>query len=256
MASRRRLIDRLVDRGALQRWARLADRAEGMDRTDLRGARGRAMALRRHLDQVIRVADVRLSRPQDGPVAVSRGPGVDWAWRPAPWCEPVEGVARVAVASGTAFGAGMTVHHDCQRSEVTIRQVRHPEPAARSTFGVDLDVLGFDGTYLSLAIELPPEAAAGLRRHHLVGLRVAVTAEAPVSILARLNVRHGPNLVQVVRDLGAPGPEVAVEFDLAFSDLNETRVERSWIDLILAAPAMNRLALRDVTMFRRPRAAF
>jgi hypothetical protein len=48
--------------------------------------------------------------------------------------------------------------------------------------------------------------------------------------------------------------EVMVEFDLAYSKMNEKRVERLWVDLIFEGPEMNQVILRDVTFSRRPRA--
>ena len=46
-----------------------------------------------------------------------------------------------------------------------------------------------------------------------------------------------------------------VEFDLAYSKLNEKRVEKAWIDLIFEGPEMNQVVIRDLTFSRRPRAA-
>ena len=45
-----------------------------------------------------------------------------------------------------------------------------------------------------------------------------------------------------------------MEFDLAYCDLNEKRIEKAWLDLIFEGPAMNQITLRDVTMCRYPRA--
>jgi hypothetical protein len=58
-----------------------------------------------------------------------------------------------------------------------------------------------------------------------------------------------------VRELPLNSEEIMVEFDLAYSNLNEKRVERAWIDLIFENPQMSQLVLRDVTFSRRPRAA-
>jgi hypothetical protein len=44
------------------------------------------------------------------------------------------------------------------------------------------------------------------------------------------------------------------EFDLAYSKLNEKRVEKLWLDLIIDRPAMNRILFKDVTFARYPRA--
>jgi hypothetical protein len=71
-------------------------------------------------------------------------------------------------------------------------------------------------------------------------------------MFARLNIRHGPNTEQVVREL-ATGDPVA-EFDLACTNVNERRIEALWLDLIIDRPAMNRIVFTDVTFARYPRA--
>ena len=45
-----------------------------------------------------------------------------------------------------------------------------------------------------------------------------------------------------------------VEFDLAYTKLNEKRVERIWLDLIFEGPEMNQVTIRDLTLSRYPRA--
>ena len=71
---------------------------------------------------------------------------------------------------------------------------------------------------------------------------------------ARLNVKHGPNLAQLVSDLPAEGGAVVVEFDLAHARIDDTRIERAWLDLIFNDMAMTGIALRDLVVSRRPRA--
>jgi hypothetical protein len=83
---------------------------------------------------------------------------------------------------------------------------------------------------------------------------VIVEMEKPLEIFARLNIKHGPNVEQIVRELPLNEEEVMVEFDLAYSKMNEKRVERLWVDLIFEGPEMNQVILRDVTFSRRPRA--
>ena len=48
---------------------------------------------------------------------------------------------------------------------------------------------------------------------------------------------------------------MSVEFDLAYSTLNEKRVEKAWVDIIFEGPQMNQVVLRDLTFSRRPRAS-
>jgi hypothetical protein len=149
---------------------------------------------------------------------------------------------------------GATVFHDCRRSELTVRQIRNTREADLAPFGFRMDVFRFDGSFLSLVLDLPAEAAQGLKLRHLVRLDVIVEMEKPLEIFARLNIKHGPNVEQIVRELPLGDEEVMVEFDMAYTKVNEKRIERLWVDLIFEGPEMNQIILRDVTLSRRPRA--
>jgi hypothetical protein len=101
---------------------------------------------------------------------------------------------------------------------------------------------------------LPPEAVRGLKARHLVRVDAMIDADRPLKAYARLNVRHGPNVAQIVRELPRLAGEVVVEFDLAYAKLDDTRIERAWLDLIFNDAAMSGIALRDLVVSRRPRA--
>ena len=45
------------------------------------------------------------------------------------------------------------------------------------------------------------DAARGLKQKHLIRLDVIVEMEKPLEIFARLNIKHGPNVEQIVREL-------------------------------------------------------
>ncbi len=225
-----------------------------MDLESLRSARTRARALRRELDRVISESDHRLSFPIIGSNAMRKQQGTDWAWRPDLWrgAIPTPGIA--SVPSRATICDGATVFHDCQRSELTTRQIRNTREADLAPFGFRMDVFRFDGSFLSLVVDLPEAAVTGLKLRHLIRLDVTVEMEKPLEIYARLNVKHGPNLEQIVRELPLNEEEVMVEFDLSYSKISEKRVERMWVDLIFEGPEMNQIILRDVTFSRRPRA--
>ena len=57
------------------------------------------------------------------------------------------------------------------------------------------------------------------------------------------------------RELPLDQQDVMVEFDLAYSRMNEKRVEKIWLDLIFEAPDMNQVVIRDLTFSRHRRAA-
>lgn len=249
-----RLIERFLHRRTLRRWGRLADAAASMNLDALRHARGRAWSLRRRIDRVIHEADYRLALPVIGSNAMRRPVGSDWAWRPTLWRGAIPVPGQASVPGRAEICEGTTLFHDCRRSELTLRQIRNTREVDLAPFGMRLDVFRFDGSFLSLALDLPPEAVEGLRQRHLIQLEAVVEMEKPLEIFARLNIRHGPNVEQVVRELPLVAEEVKVEFDLAYTRMKEKRVEKLWIDLIFEGPEMNQIILRDVIVSRRPRA--
>ncbi|MBW7922918.1 MAG: hypothetical protein H3C51_12580 [Rubellimicrobium sp.] len=239
-------------RRSLARWGRATARAERAALADLRRQSGQALALRATLDGFLVRAGARLAQPRGGAGDPPWPPGADWHWRPPFWHVPTSPAGLAGAASRTRIGDGITLFHDCAESGLTLRQIQGA--ADGPAFALALDVLDFDGSFLSLAIDLPPGAVAGLQRRHLVGLALDLAAERAAEIFARLNIRHGPNTEQQVRELPASSGRVTVEFDLAYTRLNEKRVEAAWLDLIFDKPAMNRIVLGDLTLARYPRA--
>lgn len=248
------LIDRVAQKRAQRRWARAAAAAETLELTQLRALRSRARQLRRELDRVIHTAEGRMALPLIGSTAIQKPMGSDWGYRPQLWRGPLDRPGASAVSSKTAIGDEVTVFHDCTFSELMIRQIRNTREKDLAPFGLRMEVFRFDGSFMSLVVELPPEAVKGLSRRHLMRLEPIVETEKPVEIFARLNVRHGPNTEQIVRELPLHQDDVFVEFDLAYTKLNEKRVEKMWLDLIFEGPEMNQIVLRDLTFSRRPRA--
>jgi hypothetical protein len=255
MAKRRvSLIEKLFFRRSLKRWAFYGDQAGQSDVETLTRLAQWARALRRNLDRVIHAAEFRLALPLIGSNAMRKPLGTDWSWRPTLWKGPLEVPGMASVPSRAPIAPGATVFHDCRRSELTVRQIRNTRESDIAPFGFRMDVFRFDGSFLSLVLDLPDEAARGLKLRHMIRLDVIVEMEKPLEIFARLNIKHGPNVEQIVRELPLAEEEVMVEFDLAYSKINEKRVEKLWVDLIFEGPEMNQVILRDVTLSRRPRA--
>jgi hypothetical protein len=248
-------LDKAVFAAGLRRWAHLSSKSKTMDLSELRQNRNRARRLRSHLDHLIHVAEERLALPMIGNQAFPRPVDADWAWRPELWCGPLPVPGMSSVASKSMLGAEATLFHDCAQSELTLRQIRNIREADLAAYGLRLDVFKFDGSYLSLAIDLPEAAARGLKRNHLIRVETIVEMEKPLEIFARLNIKHGPNTEQIVRELPLNEEDIHVEFDLAYTKLNEKRVEKMWLDLIFEGPQMNQVILRDLTFSRRRRAA-
>lgn len=245
-----------LEQRVLRRWTRLARQADRLDHTSLRRLRSAAATWRDRLNRVIHAADGQLALPHIGSHAIQKPLGTDWAFRPEPWSGSLPVIGQVAVESRTPIGGSATIFHDCRISELTYRQLRNQSEQDLAPFGLRLDVFRFDGSFLSLVIDLPGDAVLGLEKRYIIRLDTLVETEKPLEIYARLNVRHGPNTEQIVRELPKGGPDRSAEFDLAYTRLNEKRIEKMWLDVIFEGPEMNQIILRDLTVTRRPRAEF
>lgn len=239
----------------MRRWARAARNAADTEVGELRSQRSAARLLRSHLDRLIHRADERLALPAFGSTSFPRPHNADWSWRPELWRGPLSRPGASTVQTKSMLGDEVTLFHDCASSELTFRQLRNQREADLAPYGLRMDVFKFDGSFLSLVIDLPHDAVHGMRKTHLLGMTAIVEMEKPLEIFGRLNIRHGPNTEQIVRELPLKQQNATVEFDLAYSKLNEKRVEKAWIDLIFEGPEMNQITLRDLTFTRRPRAA-
>ncbi len=248
------LIGRLLQRRVRRGWELLADTADELALHDLKRYRGMARRLERPLGRFIHKADRRLAQPVSGTGAIQTPIGTDWNWRPELWRGPITPRGQATVASGMALGGQVTVFHDCRIPELTCRQISNTGKFDLAPFGLCMDVFRFDGSFLSLSIALPAEAITGLGKRHVLRMDAIIETERPLDIFMRLNIRHGPNTERVVRAMPPPEHEQVTEFDLAYTELNEKRIETAWVDVILEEPELNRIILRDITFSRRPRA--
>ncbi|MEE9388129.1 MAG: DUF6478 family protein [Paracoccaceae bacterium] len=249
-----RLLNNYFHRRVLRRLNRAMSLARTQDLYALRKTRVRARELRRLVDKILHIADGRLTLPLIGSNAIQKPLHSDWAYRPELWRGPLTPPGIAPAITKTRLGDEVQVFHDCKISEITLRQVRNTHGQDLAPFGLSIDVLKFDGSFLSLVIDLPNSGLDGLKLRHLMRMTLSIDLEQPLEIFARFNVKHGPNNEQLVREIEVIDGHAVVEFDLAYTNLNEKRLERAWVDLIFEGPQMNQIVLRDVTFSRRPRA--
>ena len=222
--------------------SKMAEDMRGLrDRLDVMSAQARSELL------------TRSSGTMDG---IERPDQCDWAVRPAPWSAEMRPRGVVGLASPQPLAGGITVFHDATSAEFSLRQERAPDWVVGPQFGLVLEVYRSDGSFISFVQDLPSSALVGLTRNHFISVRLTADREQPVEIYARLNVQHGPNQEQIVRQIEFDGTEGTAEFDLAYSKINEKRLEKAWLDLIIEGPKMTRIALWDMVMLRAPRADF
>ncbi|MEM6407643.1 MAG: DUF6478 family protein [Pseudomonadota bacterium] len=247
---------RRAHRRGLRQWDKAASDAETADLSHLRQIGSQAKQMRARVERVSHIADGRLALPRIGSNAIRKPAGSDWSMRPEIWRGPISPMGLASVATRTRLGSSATLFHDCTLSELTMRQVRNSRESDLAPFGLRMDVFRFDGSFLSLVLDLPDDSLQGLRRVHILRVDAVVATENPLEIFARLNIKYGPNVEQIVRELPVGDATPHVEFDLAHTKISEKRLERIWLDLIFEGPEMNEIYLRDVTFSRRPRADF
>ena len=248
------LLDQWRLRKAQARWSRAADAAPGLDPATLRSLRSEARVLRRQIDRVLHVAEYRLSAPSLSAPLPRQPLGTDWTWRPDVWRGPLPRPGVIAATDRTEVSEDLTLYHDCPLGEIALRQRRNVDPGDRAPFGLSVDVFGFRGSFLSLSIRLPDDEARTLRTRHVLRVDGLIGTERPLEGFARLNIRHGPNVAQMVSALPSDRREATADFDLAYSGVDDSRIDRAWLDLIFNEASLNRIRLTDITVSRRPRA--
>ena len=244
------VVDMLGARRARRRWAA----ARGGDLREMATLMRELRGLRSEADALLRAGERRMSA-RAGTMALPAQ--ADWGWRPEPWSAALMPGVWAGVAGGTVLAPGVKLFHDCPLAEIAIRQERVADAGARAPYRLAMDVLGFEGSFLSLAIDLPAPGVAGLGPAHIVEVAALLRQERRAEVFARLNVRHGPNTETLVHEFdmsAAPGGAVETSFDLGLEEINPRKVTHAWLDLIFEGPAMNAIALSDLTLTRRPRA--
>ena len=245
--------DKLILVSALRRWRGAMSVVDKAGPAALRRLQRTARRERHAIDDLLHRIEGQLSglvrREGD-----RKHPAADWIWRPQVWTGPLSVPGLVVAGSGSRFSDEISVFHDCTQPEIIL----HQKAVARATearhWALDCEVFRFDGSFLSLALALPNDALQGLTRRHLLQLQMALQFERPMRIYARLNIQNGPNLAQITEVVEVDGEEATVVFDLFGMSMNEKRLEKAWLDLILDVPQCNRLVVHDLVMNRYPRA--
>lgn len=240
----------------LKRWQRALREPRDLSSADLKRMNGDIRGMRDRLDTMAAQSRSALLTRTSGSDGIERPDQCDWATRPAPWSEEMRPRGIVGLNSPQPLPGGATVFHDANHAEMSLRQERAPHWAQGAQFGLVLEVYRSDGSFVSFVQDLPPEALVGLTRNHFITVNLVADREQPVEIYARLNIQHGPNVEQIVRQVEFEDTKGQAEFDLAYTKINEKRLEKAWLDLIVEGPKMTRVALWDMVVLRAPRADF
>ena len=176
-----------------------------------------------------------------------------WAWRPELWtlCCPTS--SGPVEQSGARLMPNTKVFFDDATCALIAQQFRNDISDGFAHYGVALELFQFEGSFLSLAIDLPDELYETFAKDELIGLSGAVFAERPTGFTVRLNIKHGPNTDQLIQAHDLNHSEIRAEFDLAHLNINVKRVEKIWLDLVFETPNFNRISVTDLAFYKRPR---
>ncbi|HRO13938.1 MAG TPA: DUF6478 family protein [Paracoccus sp. (in: a-proteobacteria)] len=254
----RRWLKDLTRTRTARQWAQQARNVGNLSQRRLRQLQNEAQVLRRDLDLFLTRAQARQEAEAGSADILDLPPGTDWRWRPRVLGARISPAGLAAPDSGTRLGDETGIWHDCPQRALILRQVPNRSATDLAAYGLQLETLGFGGSFLSISVDLPERALQGLTRSHVIRMDATLSVERPLSIYARLNVGHGPNTDEMLRHLGdlTPGApqRCVIEFDLHYLDMNERRLEKIWLDLIFEAPQMNSTVLRDLFLSRHLRA--
>lgn len=188
-----------------------------------------------------RYADVHAQLPDAPPRSEEQHVPGPWLMRVSP--------CRVFPGRGQTRLGEVELFHDGQICEVTCQQA-----VFEDELGVDIDALGFDGSYVSMVLQTPAGFRENLTRSTLIGATIDARDETNAPLHLRLNVRHGPNIERMVREVEVNRGRQMIEFDIFHTDVEPSDISEVWLDLILNNVRMNRFVIRGVQIFRRPRA--
>ncbi|MBD9526226.1 MULTISPECIES: DUF6478 family protein [Paracoccus] len=255
-----RWLDRKSRERAMRQWAEMAESVEFMAHGRIRGLADEAHALRASLNRFLMRGDRKASISRVALDALDLPGGTDWRWRPGFMAGHITPRGVAVPEPGTRLGDRAAVWHDCNERAMILEQVQNPRATDLSPFGMRLEVFGFTGSFLSISIDLPTEALEGLTRNHILRLETTLVLERPLNVYARLNIGHGPNTDEVLQHLhgleaGLQSQRV-IEFDLAYTEMNEKRLEKIWLDLIFESPGMSAVEIRELFLSRHLRADF
>ena len=88
----------------------------------------------------------------------------------------------------------IAVHHNDTDPELIVRQFKNMGVDDSAPFGLSVETYEFKGSFLSLAIDLPSDAATGLTNNHIFEVEGKLLLDPPMPVFVRLNVKHGPNV--------------------------------------------------------------
>ncbi len=167
--------ERRTRKRAQELWSRILSQADGLSLRNLIKLRSDAVKLADTARQFSQVASNEIGKSLAKNAEIAATKRADWAWRPE-----------------------VFFHSGCVRTQINPEMIVRQTPTLRSTnlapFDFVMEVYDFEGSFLSLAFDLPDQALDGLSNQNIFEMDLRLSTEHTLPIFARINVQHGPNV--------------------------------------------------------------
>ena len=182
--------------------------------------RSRAADLRRSPDTVIMHANRRTDQLSQGKTQMKMPDDADWSWRPDVFATRLGQMSSVVKSARHDVGTSIAVHHNDTDPELIVRQFKNMGVDDLAPYGLSVETYEFKGSFLSLAIDLPIEAAKRLTKNHIFEVEGKLSLDHPMPVFVRLNVKHGPNVEDLLHEIPHGANRLYLEFDLGYCYLH------------------------------------
>ena len=108
--------------------------------------------------------DRRTDKLRQGKTQMKMPDDADWGWRPDVFATRLGQMNSVVKSARHDVGTSIAVHHNDTDPELIIRHFKNMGVDDLAPFGLSVETYEFKGSFLSLAIDLPSEAATGLTK--------------------------------------------------------------------------------------------
>ena len=133
-------------------------------------------------------ADRRTDQLRQGKTQMKMSGDADWGWRPDVFATRPGQMSPVVKSARHDVGTSIAVHHNDTDPELIVRQFKNMGVDDLAPFGLFVATYEFKGSFLSLAIDFPSEAATGLTINHIFEVEGKPSLDHSMPVLVRLNV--------------------------------------------------------------------
>jgi hypothetical protein len=170
-----------------------------------------------------------------------------WSFTPAIWRSDLWPNATKDAASGSKIGPDCKLFHDARNHAVSWRQ-------DAKIFVLDAD--DFDGSYLSLALEIPEIHRQSISKNSILSVETNASAPDDFGASLRLNLQRGPNIYENWHPLNPQQGSTITDFDMANFGIDPAQAQSAWLDFMVLPRRSFTLSVNSLSISHRQRLEF